>query len=312
MKKVLAVSVVAVMFAGSAMANFVGRPLGNNGNASGSIQHQGAHDRVDRNMGGTYDGAGMNINGLWHSDSAFTYKWNDSAGGLQTERHDNYNGIAPQGYNVYPASNVIDPSGQIGRGYTMGFLSGHDYPAYTALAERAGIENGSSQWLEYAFDGVYSLTDVHVWNFNEDTDDPGTPNQTNPPNNTWSAQGIKNVGVYIATNGKFVDDGFGSNNPNDWTHVGDFVLDQGTERNNLTAQLIAINADAKYVVFTFPMPGPVAADNPNYSVDHFGVWGPNGSNEIGIAEVRFAFVPEPSTFALLGLGALLMFVRRRR
>ena len=81
---------------------------------------------------------------------------------------------------------------------------------------------------------------------------------------------------------------------------------------DLEAQVLAVpseNATFQYLVIT----SGTDDTRVNYMDEVLdGGAGTRHSIEAGLSEIAFQIVPEPSTLALLGLGALAMVLRRRR
>ena len=160
---------------------------------------------------------------------------------------------------------------------TMGFAV--NGPA----AARGGTVSGS-QWVEYAFDRVYHLANLMIWNYNEDTNP-----DTGSGSNNWSTQGMKDVTIQyttVAGTGAFA--GWGSGNPTDWLTAFSGSLNKASGSNMLQAQLIVVNGAAKYVVIT-------AADNPDGNfMNDFNQ--STTSTEAALSEVRFdGLTVEPYT-----------------
>jgi len=170
----------------------------------------------------------------------------------------------------------IDPTGQFhtdllsdgGMPATMGFADNGVTPA------RGGTVAGS-QWVEFAFDDIYRVTEMLIWNYNEDNANAPNPDATT----TWTMQGMKEVTIQYTTLGNGT--GWGSIDAGDWTTLGGgpMVLARASGSNQLTAQAIPVNDSARYVVIT-----SAVAPKANFMND-FGV--SSTSTEAALSEVRF-------------------------
>jgi len=150
---------------------------------------------------------------------------------------------------------------------TMGFADNGATPA------RGGTVAGS-QWLEFAFDDIYQVTDMLLWNFNEDTTAPSASTTTH-----WTMQGMKEVTIQYATVGN--GSGWGSNNAGDWTTLGggSMILARASGSNELQPQAIPIDDRVRYLVIT-----SANAPEANYMND-FGA--SSTSTEAALSEIRF-------------------------
>jgi hypothetical protein len=172
----------------------------------------------------------------------------------------------------------------------------HPDPQPGDFIERfSGTPNGP--WIEFNLGGTHALADMHVWNYPE-----------NAPNHSWTSQGLKDIEVLYTTTGGGAG-GWGSDTAGDWTSLSLVTLNQAstmaiTDINGLPAVLSQEipfgGADAAYVI--------IRVANPNDNLS----WNYAGTNwDVGLGEVRFYAVPEPASLALLGLGGLALFRRRR-
>ena len=150
---------------------------------------------------------------------------------------------------------------------TMGFADNGVAPA------RGGTVAGP-QWVEFAFDGIYRVTDMLLWNYNEDTTAPSAGTTTH-----WTMQGMKEVTIQYTTVGN--GSGWGSNNASAWTTLGggSMVLARASGSNVLLPQAIPIDDDVRYLVIT-----SAAAPDTNF-MDDIGV--SSTSTEAALSEVRF-------------------------
>jgi len=142
--------------------------------------------------------------------------------------------------------------------------------------------NIDDQWIVYDLGDTYDVNGIYVWNY---WDSPAN----------GSTQGAKDVDVLFATT---LDNTFGTQASvdNDFSGLISAVFPQMTDvtSNQGTGGLVSLGSatTARYVLF-----------NINTSHGHV--------NRVGIGEIRFTNIPEPSSLALLGLGSLLLLRRRR-
>jgi len=128
-------------------------------------------------------------------------------------------------------------------------------------------------WVQFSFDTVYSINNISVWN-------SGMANGAAPGRSwkdaviSWSTDGS----VWSSMNYTF-------NQYADYDAIGGGNFFAPSDPS------VAFAHDAKYVVFS--------------GLNTY------GGTEYMMSEVRFNLVPEPSTFALLGLGALGLLLRRK-
>jgi len=151
---------------------------------------------------------------------------------------------------------------------TMGF-------ADTGVTPARGGTVAGSQWVEFAFDDIYRITDMLIWNYNEDNANAPDPDTTT----TWTMQGMKEVTIQYTTVGNGA--GWGSDDAGDWNTLGGgpMVLARASGSNLLTAEALPVNDSARYVVLT-----SAAAPEANFMND-FGV--SSNSTEAALSEVRF-------------------------
>ena len=159
--------------------------------------------------------------------------------------------------------------------------------------------NGSTGWItavgtitdvtyEVNLNGSYELDEVAIWNYIQDAFD--TRNSKDITIST-STDGINFVDLADTNGGTIgthtLTQAFPEGPPNQF---GDTAIDQPV------SDIIDL--------------GGVTATHVRFFI-HNGYTGSSGDVVIGLNEVRFYEVPEPSSLALLGLGGL-MVVRRRR
>jgi PEP-CTERM motif len=143
--------------------------------------------------------------------------------------------------------------------------------------------------LTVNLNGAYNVDTIHIWNYNEAGQ---------------NARGTKNVEIYVSPDGdianlvKLVTGGTGTHD----NGLGNFLLPQASSL-------------ADYVGFDLNLSGVTNASLLNNvsliqfkPLDSYGGAFPDG---VGLAEVQFGAVPEPSA-ALLGGLSLLGLLRRRR
>ncbi len=178
-------------------------------------------------------------------------------------------------------------------GVTMGFQDGTP----TGQPNPRGGTVEGSQWAEFGFDKSYDIKNVHIWNYNEGN------------GAYWAMQGMREVTIEVTNVGDGA--GWGSTNPSDWSTIFAGELAMGGAEH-LEAQVLAVpsaNATFQYLVIT--------SGNDTTKVNYMdevmdGGAGTRHSIEAGLSEIMFEIIPEPSTLALIGLGALAMVLRRRR
>lgn len=122
-------------------------------------------------------------------------------------------------------------------------------------------------------------------------------------------QGMKDVTIQATATGNGSD--WGSDSGWDWATLANVTIAQGL--GDAAGQLpqiidVAGNGSFQYVVVTTDADKKKA----NYEFDiRADVW-PDGGPDASWSEAHFHYVPEPGTFALLGLGTLVIALRRRR
>ena len=144
-------------------------------------------------------------------------------------------------------------------------------------------QTAERHWVTYALDQAYDLVGIEIWNHNEV--------------NYW-AMGWSNIVVETSLNN--------GTDPSDWTEVysGDLPLAPAGGLAPSESSL-TINLGGTPVQYVSLVNTGIGTDA-NWNT---AAWD-TGTN-VGLSEVRF-LVPEPSTLALLGLGGLAIFLRRRR
>jgi len=200
-------------------------------------------------------------------------------------------------YTTEPAVSIQDHSGEAGSREIIYSINGAGMDSKTTHA--SGSPPGSmslfrghthanpgtavgSHWGRYKFDQAYDLSNLWIWNWNED------------PFNLF---GWKHLTVeYSLTGGP---------NASDWTTLAtDVFVPVGTKTAGMPASLILPmgGITAQYVVLTNVGFGA----EENHSNGQF-------TNDAGLSEVRFEVVPvpEPASLTLLSLGGLALLRRRK-
>ena len=134
-------------------------------------------------------------------------------------------------------------------------------------------------WIRFDFDQVHPIASARIWNYNA----------------LLSNRGMNQVVIEYSETG--------GSDPSDWTrlggedHVVSFTQAPGLpDYTGFTVDFGDVNAGS--VIFT-----ALSAD---IGVANFGE-----SGNAGLAEVRFAIVPEPATLSLLALGAVALIRRKK-
>jgi hypothetical protein len=137
---------------------------------------------------------------------------------------------------------------------------------------RPGTTDTDKYWIEFEFDRAYALTNLRVWN---------------NLNFAYPSRQSRDVIIEYSTTG--------GTDPSEWTTLGNYTVPQQP--------------------ISSPQPGIDLCDFGGVMAKHVIIKG-IGDNaayggDAGFSEVRFFYVPEPATAALVALGALVL-VRRRR
>jgi hypothetical protein len=160
---------------------------------------------------------------------------------------------------------------------------------------RGGTVPGG-HWIEFAFDKVYAIDEMLIWNYAEICCTPRNP-EINPDgsrrNYRFSSQGLRQVTIqYSTVRGEGF---FGSENPADWQtiFVGELNAYHPREFHTVNNVISFNGALVKYVVIT-------SSDDPrtmNWIFEKTPEFFPN--LDAGLAEVRFSHLPLPSLEQML-------------
>jgi hypothetical protein len=183
-------------------------------------------------------------------------------------------------YGTRVADNTINGSELSGIGPVLS--QGHD--ATSPDSTMWLTDNTQTATIQWDLGAQFSLTDIHMWNYNEYYGNPSQP---------FYERGVQTADVQVSKTGL----------AGSWTDLGvmTFLPATGSTSYSGSDYPLAVN-DARYVQFNV--------------LSSFGGIGA-GDNYTGISEIRFvggAPTPEPASFVLCGLGAvgLLVAARRRR
>lgn len=149
------------------------------------------------------------------------------------------------------------------------------------LSGNVGTDQISNQWIMFDLGQTYDLRGMHLWNYNE----------TNPGDLTNRA--TEDIRLSFAT----TLNSFGDPTDPNWSAPMDMTLirppgSPNTLNSDYTGETYGFpDVEARYVLFDIQS---------NY-----------GSTYVGLAEVRF-LTPEPAKSLLLAIGAMTVFLRRRR
>ena len=170
----------------------------------------------------------------------------------------------------------IDISGELHRGSASNgqpgpymWLSG----PYSTPVSRPGAVTGS-HWIQFRFNGVKTLGNMWIWNYNEKPND-------------WTIQGMKEVTIQYSVTG--------SSTPSHWFTAYDGLIPKASEWlpeespwNTPVSQVIDFaGAKARYVVITADL-----------GTERNWAGGGPGEMEVGLSEVRF-FTFTPPSFSLV-------------
>lgn len=188
------------------------------------------------------------------------------------------------------ASTVLGASDSLG---DSGFQDG------TAADFGNFVTGNPGGFITYDLGGAYNISDLLIWNFSQQGGDGNGP---------YNSAGVQEVNILTSTTGL----------PGSFTPVPGPNMDGSFTFNEVTQSVGYNTGPGNASPSTFNIPAQVLAvnlpDAQYVELDFVNNWGWAGGL-IGIAEVNFVGteVPEPSTWAMLALGAgALAFAYRRK
>ena len=156
--------------------------------------------------------------------------------------------------------------------WTSAFLASSANDASSSNVSGSSILD-SPYTLTFDLGANYDLSRVLVWNWN---------------NTVNLSAGVKTMEVLVASSVGGATSSLGSFNPS-----------IGIGANTFTGDAFSVSAsnvrEVKFVI-----------------TEGYGFGNAGANTLVGLAEVRFEVVPEPSSLAMLGLGGLMLFRRKRR
>jgi len=181
-------------------------------------------------------------------------------------------------------SNMIygDPPPAPGQGgaFTMG-ISG-------ALSSSLGNPRGGTlsggHWVEFSFDQVYKVSEMWIWNYNENGSFNGSGGGTSYPADQWTAQGMREITIQATAVGGGGGGTWGSDDPADWTTVFSGDIPQALGRPEEPVSLVVNfgGIPVRYVVITTTANPALINRMADIGLPH---------TDAGLAEVRFLKVP---------------------
>lgn len=165
-------------------------------------------------------------------------------------------------------------------GLSFGLETGADvpmtWPAHNAVQEDHWISAddawGSGKWVAFDLGATYTLTGMHVWNYNNTFID--------------SSRGAKDVLVQYQVGA-------------DWLDAENFVFARGA------------SSYSGYTGEDYTFTNSITAQNVRFWITS-NQGGTGANNYASIAEVRFTAVPEPMTISLLAFGGLHLLKPKRK
>lgn len=201
------------------------------------------------------------------------------------------NGFGIKGDGTVHSNMILgDPPPSPGKGATITMAI--SAAIHVSLANPRGGTVAGGHWVEFAFDQAYPISEIWLWNYNENCcfnsgdGDPGSP--IGP----WTAQGMREVTIQATAVGGGDGGTWGSDDPADWTTLFAGDIPQAFGRPEEPVSLVVnVGGNAvRYVVIT-------TTANParlNWTV----AAGMSGITDAGFGEVRFFTIP-PTEGAVL-------------
>jgi hypothetical protein len=152
--------------------------------------------------------------------------------------------------------------------------------------QRGGTVAGG-HWIEFAFDQVYPIENMLIWNYAEIFPASHVNPDGSRSSYQFSAQGLRSVTIQYTTVGN--GSGWGSNQPSDWqtAFAGDLDVYDPGEFHTAHNDIPFGGASARYVVVT-------SSDDPmtmNWVAEKLPAIFPN--LDAGLSEVRFYPITQP-------------------
>ena len=190
------------------------------------------------------------------------------------------NGTGVQGDGTMHSNMVFgDPPPAPGQGGTITMANTSILSA--SLANPRGGTLPGGHWVEFAFDQVYPLVEMWIWNFNENNLFDGEGDGTDYPVDPWTAQGMREVTIQSTAVGGGGGGAWGSDDPADWATVFTGEIPQALGRPAEPVSLVVDFAGmaARYVVITTS----ADAARLNWTTEA----GYSGITDTGLSEIRF-------------------------
>lgn len=153
----------------------------------------------------------------------------------------------------------------------------------------------AESWIQWDLGASYVLDSIHVWNHNEAS---------------RFVDGINQLDIYVATSlSDPSSDPEAGSFTSDWTQIGtDVLFAEAPGATTYTGFDLVSGTTGG----TVSLPG-TAVRFVRFEIDTAHSFTEGGTNEVGMAEIQFYAVPEPSAFALIAgmFGLTWVMVRRR-